>query len=140
MASTYLQRTFSSGNQKTWTWSGWYKKCINDTQICLFNRNTSDNLYVVFRSDNKLELVNYVGGLQALLITNAQYRDPSAWYHFVASVDTTQATESDRIKLYLNGERITSFSSETYPAQNYDLAFNTADVHNIGVYLLTNPV
>ena len=53
------------------------------------------------------------------LRTNAVFRDPSAWYHFVIIIDTTQATASDRVKLYVNGEQVTSFSTATYPSLNY---------------------
>jgi hypothetical protein len=41
------------------------------------------------------------------------------------SVDTTQATASNRIKLYVNGVQVTAFSTANYPSQNYDTFFNT---------------
>src|SRR5210317_1023100 len=56
------------------------------------------------------------------LITTQVFRDTSAWYHIVAILDTTQATESERARLYVNGERMTVFDTETYPPQNADLA------------------
>lgn len=65
------------------------------------------------------------------LVTNALYRDPTAWQHWVVAIDTTQATASDRVKIYLNGVRITSFATETYPSQNYDFEgfFQARDQH-----------
>jgi hypothetical protein len=60
------------------------------------------------------------GSLDAELITNAIYRDPSAWYHIIVAVDTTQATAANRVKMYVNGEQITSFQTEVYPALNYN--------------------
>jgi hypothetical protein len=61
------------------------------------------------------------------LVTTAQYRDPSAWYHLVIAYDSSLATSTDRIKMWINGVQITSFSTATYPAQNLDsqLANNT---------------
>jgi hypothetical protein len=56
--------------------------------------------------------------------TNAVFRDPSAWYHVVIAVDTTQATADDRIKMYINGELQTSFLYSGNPSLNADLAFN----------------
>ena len=53
--------------------------------------------------------------------TNRLFRDPSAWYHMVVTVDVTQAAEADRVKWYTNGEQITIASGSTYPAQNVDL-------------------
>jgi hypothetical protein len=60
------------------------------------------------------------------LLTTQLFRDPSSWYHLVLAVDTTQATASNRIKLYVNGAQVTSFSSASYPAQNYVFDWNTA--------------
>jgi len=60
------------------------------------------------------------GSADIALYTTQLFRDPSAWYHFVIKVDTTQGTESNRVKIYLNGLQITAWDTETYPAQNYD--------------------
>ena len=49
------------------------------------------------------------------------------------AVDTTQATASNRIKLYINGEQETSFSTSNYMSQNYDTYFNVnSKFHRIG--------
>jgi len=69
------------------------------------------------------------------LITSAVYRDPAAWYHIVFAVDTTQATASNRTKLYVNGLQVTSFSTATYPSQNAVTKMNSAVSHNIGRYV-----
>ena len=69
-------------------------------------------------------------------ITSSQvFRDPTAWYHIVLAVDTTQATNTDRVKLYVNGTQITSYASTpTHPDQNQDLTWNTNVAHAIGRY------
>ena len=61
-----------------------------------------------------------------LLDTNQRFRDPSAWYHVVVAIDSTQATQSNRQKVYLNGEQITSFSTETQTSQNREFSVNQA--------------
>ena len=71
----------------------------NNHTILRFNNNDSIAFYDYSRSSISGELV-----------TNALYRDTSAWYHIVAQFDSTQATAGDRMKLYVNGERITSFT------------------------------
>jgi hypothetical protein len=63
------------------------------------------------------------GGSGATLTTSQVFRDPSAWYHIVYAIDTTQATASNRIKLYVNGVQVTAFSTATYPTQNYNFLF-----------------
>jgi hypothetical protein len=51
----------------------------------------------------------------------------------VVAVDTTQATASNRVKLYINGVQETDFTGTvTYPSQNADLIFGTANVFYIG--------
>ena len=67
--------------------------------------------------------------------TNAKYRDVNAWYHIYIAVDTTLSTQGDRLKFYVNGERITSFAQETYPAQNADMSLGASSYTNlIGQY------
>ena len=53
------------------------------------------------------------------LTTNRKFRDTTAWYHIVVTIDTTESTAADRVKMYINGVQETSFSTATYPAQNY---------------------
>jgi hypothetical protein len=57
-------------------------------------------------------------------LTTRVFRDTSAWYHIVVAVDTTQGTESNRVKIYVNGVQETSFTTATYPSQNDQHFFN----------------
>ena len=64
--------------------------------------------------------------------TSAKYRDPSAWYHYVISMDTTLATAADRARLYVNGVEVTDFSTENNPAQDLQTGWNAAIKQRIG--------
>ena len=68
------------------------------------------------------------------VVTTPVFRDTSAWYHIVFAWDTTQGTDTNRIKLYVNGERITAFNdSTTYPPVNFNGYWNSSSyVHYIG--------
>jgi len=138
--SAYLNRTpATTTNRKTFTWSGWVKRGLLTT-------GTYYNLFAagqVSGGDDGLFYDTTAGGLYftldqgftSLLITTAVYRDPSAWYHVVIAVDTTQATASNRMKMYVNGVQVTDFSSATYPVQNLDSTFiNTTNIHRIGAH------
>ena len=133
--SSYLSRTFpSAGNRKTWTWSGWVKKG-NITEQSLFDAYQDDNnrfiLFLNTSTNGQLRIFERVSGTSNMSAYSAAYfRDPSAWYHIVVAVDTTQATSSNRLKVYVNGEQI-SFSSVTYPSQNYEPFVNAAVGHSI---------
>jgi hypothetical protein len=131
--SAYLSRTPSAGNRKTWTWSSWVKRGELSQEDLIFSSypTVGDANQFRFGNDNKIGIYFQDGG-SGLLVTTAVYRDPSAWYHIVLAVDTTQATASNRVKLYVNGVQITAFDTATYPAQNYDTGFNQAILHTIG--------
>jgi hypothetical protein len=135
-SSAYLSRTPSSaGNQKTWTFSSWIKPSNITIDRNIFTRHDSGSDTFVFRLDQNddLQVENYSSGAYQLhLVTDAKFRDSSAWYHVVLSLDTTQGTASNRAKLYVNGVQQTSFSSSTYPSQNADLKVNAATIHRIG--------
>jgi len=138
MASTYLTRTPSStGNRKTWTISGWIKRCETSTsslQIFSAGEYAVTDLVQIYTSSNKLYcgMYNSSGTEISSLITSRLFRDTNAFYHIVVAVDTTQATSSDRVKIYVNGVQETSFGTENYPTQNYDTAFNTTNQNTIG--------
>ena len=143
MASTYLSRTpASAGNRKTWTFSTWFKRTNVSAQHCLLNQTDSGNANIMtlqITSSGTLEMWDYhTSGFNYNLTSNRLFRDTNAFYHLVAKVDTTQATSSDRIKLYINGVQETSFSTETYPSQNFDCNINEADPQNIGAYVTSS--
>ena len=137
MASTSLTKTFSSaGNRKTWTWSGWVKKQIQSSgNMNLFdaNDNSSDRAGIIL-DNNQLRF--FATGCDVKL--SPLLRDVSAWYHIVVAVDTTQATDTNRIKFYINGEQITSYTSATWYSQNTDGLINNNVEHGIGVDSLYN--
>jgi len=136
--SAYLSRTPSSaGNRKTWTWSGWVKLGdVSGGTSMLFTSgaySSTDLVQIVFDQwDISFEGYNTSPSRTFGLRTTAEYRDPSAWYHIVAAVDTTQATSSDRVKLYVNGSQVTDLTTAEYPTQNYDTAMSSTIIHTVG--------
>jgi len=125
MANTYLQRTASgtdgTNSQRKNTISMWLKRSsLSDACFIEGQGNDANATQVYFDSNTKLT-VNHVSGNSSLnfqIVTNRVFRDTSAWYHFVITIDTTLGTAADRVKIYVNGVRETSFSSASYPGQN----------------------
>jgi len=125
-SAQYLSRTPSvAGNRKKWTWSGWVKKSWQWVYISPFwSYNAGSYFLLRFEAGDNIFLTDVASGITKISLTTSQvFRDPSAWYHIVVSVDTTQA--ANNVKLYVNGSEITNFISPTYPVQNYDTQFNT---------------
>jgi len=120
MANTYLTRTpSSSGNRNKWTFSGWVKRSQTSAEEVMFSCYQSNDYYTFlrFEADGTIKFRdNYTGSANLNLDTSAKYRDTSAWYHVVAVYDKDNSTSTNKAILYINGERVTSFSTATYPS------------------------
>ena len=135
MASTYLIRSTPSETFNKLTVSCWFKGMADGTQRNFWGLydNTDNNRFFGLYYSSNGSLYAYWkqdGSLQFTLGTMQKFRDPNAWYHFVMTMDTTLATASDRVKFYLNGERITVFedSLDTITQnKNVDLMNGTTD-------------
>jgi hypothetical protein len=132
-ASAYLNRTpASASNRQTWTWSAWIKRGVFQYEgmfSCYTGSGSVDNSYleISFNAD-KLQVSGYSTVYRQ---TTQVFRDPSAWYHIVVALDTTQATGSNRLKIYVNGTQVTAFATSNDPTQNANLGINQAALHNI---------
>ena len=114
-ATAYLNWTpASSSTAQKWTWSGWVKRGKISTgalQTIFAQRpnagaTNQTGIWVYITGSDQIDIS---GQSLDWLITAPVYRDPSGWYHVVLSVDTTQATASNRMSLYVNGTQVTSF-------------------------------
>ena len=139
MASTYINRAFSSSSTNTKaTWSYWLKLqdvTSSNENFVFATRDANNNNYRTYfriNNDRSFAVLMYDASGNQLVNkqTSRMFRDPNAWYHFVMTMDTTLATASDRVKFYLNGERITVFedSLDTITqSKNVDLMNGTTD-------------
>jgi hypothetical protein len=134
-ASAYFNRTpASAGDRQKWTWSGWVKlgSLVDETFVSL---GTTLGVNLRYAS----------GALQSNILTvgsttsTAVYRDPSAWYHIVIAVDTTQASNNSRLRLYVNGSEV-AYSANATITQNANLGANNTTLHTLGVDSRTGSV
>ena len=132
--SSYLNRTTTSaGNRRTWTWSGWLKRTKPGVQGVFFQASSPLTNSLYFNASDTLLWL--MGGSTVHFQTSRVFRDTSAWMHLVLAVDTTQATQFDRIKVYINGVKLESSEYTTSPAAtlNYDYSVNAASSdHRLG--------
>ena len=131
--SAYLNRTPSSaGSNTTWTLSTWVKKTGNDNHIFGagagnnpgrfgFGFNGSDKIFAFVIASNSTVFS---------ITTDAVFRDPSAWYHIVLIADTTNSTQADRFKIYVNGVLQTVTGTLMPSSQNTYV--NTTAAHTFG--------
>ena len=131
-SSQYFGRTPGSvGNRRTWTASFWTKSNPSgSTKQTFFQcrvNNNSDDTGIGLENDK----IRVVTGTVDAYITSRVLRDPCAWYHIVVVFDTTQSTDSDRVKVYVNSELDTG-GTTSYPSQNTEWSINTTNLHAIG--------
>jgi len=128
-----LIRTFGTAtNRRKWTLSMWTKR--SSTAQAMLYSTSSASSYYQYQSGGQLELNDVPGStFNYRLVTNALYIDLSAWYHIVIAFDSTQGTDSNRIKLYVNGEQ-PSLATATYPSQNFEPRVNNAEAQKFGSY------
>ena len=130
--SNYLNKTFSgNGNRRTFTLSWWFKNMGGNVHM---KSGSSGDFFTLDNNSDRLRLNGADSSVDKFqLICNRVFRDPSAWYNFVAAFDTTQSTSSDRVKFYVNGSQVTSFAVENYPTQNYETQWGNSSLsHGIG--------
>jgi len=131
----YLSLSFGTPtNRKIWTFSVWFKRGsdINDSsERRIFSTATgaggnTDNI-----NWTTGDAIRFIADFGQLICTPV-FRDPSAWYHLIYAYDSTQGVEANRLKMYINGTQITSFSTSDYPSLNQEIDFNSAVVHDVG--------
>ena len=126
----------SAGNRTTWTLSAWVKRGTLGITQALFGTSTggaAPNFEFRFNSADVLDVYDNSGAVQWRLVTTQVFRDPSAWYHIVLAFDSTNATSTNRAKLYVNGSQVTAFSTATYPSASYASYWNSTLAAGIGL-------
>ena len=135
-----MNKAYGGGTDTNFTFSAWIKRCSpgggTEAIFSHWNGSSDGNRFIIyFEGDSLVAYHNNSGGSAADMYvkTSAVYRDPSAWYHFVVAVDTTQGTAANRVKIYTNGVQQTALSQTTYPAENYAVyAFDTSGTTYLG--------
>ena len=130
--NTYMHKAFSSDNEKdTWTFSLWVKRGNSgSTQRMMTHNGATSGKFFYLRWESNEQLHFHIGmsdGNFAGFDTTQVFRDHSAWYHIVCAVDTTQGTEANRVKIYVNGSQVTAFGTANYPAQNTTASIGRTD-------------
>ncbi len=131
-ASAFFSRTpTSAGNRTTWTLSFWHKLgTVPSTSFQFFSSGAAISDQIHLQNSTNLLRVYLAGAY--VFTTPATFRDPSAWYHFVVTVDTTQATAANRVRVWVNG--VAQTSTDPAIAQNTSTKINDTGAHFIGRY------
>jgi len=139
-----LYRTPSSnGDQQKFTFSAWVKFSHVNTGVSdwstLFSvgdfTSTGPSFRIGHHTNNSLQVSFYTNSAYTgYYRTDSLFRDLSAWYHFVCAIDTTQATNTNRVKMYVNGELASATTTVSHISQNYNTGVNTGLQHELGLF------
>ena len=137
-SSDYLNRTPDSQSTNKFTWSAWIKRSKLSSFEVMWNERPDDNNFTqaYWESGSPVDSLSFQsyksGSYHYDFKTNRLFRDPSAWYHIIFILDTTLGTQADRIKIYVNGVRETSFHTSTNNiSQNDTLSVNSNTSNNL---------
>ena len=115
-----LALTGTPTNDKKATISAWVKRAtLGFNQVIAYSGDPNGSTSETFRFNTNNTLTFAQASSVYNLTTTQVFRDVGAWYHIVAEIDTANGTSADRANLYVNGVKVTSFSTATYPSLNY---------------------
>ena len=135
--SARLTQTFSSApdSQKRFTCVFWLKRGGMDYQSISGAGvgATTGSIHMAINATGSLIFEVYHGSGWNSLGSTALYRDPSGWYQFMFVYDVDNATSGDRLRMWVNGTRVTNFATETQPTSSIDhLCFSNTTEMEIG--------
>ena len=135
MATTYLKRSQGTAtNAKKFTYSVWLKRSSIGVAQRFYQGRESDNnrFYFKLLDTDILWLYGVTGGTGNLFWQSTRkFRDNNGWYHFVFKGDTTQASQDDRFRVYVNGVEETAWTKSTNISQNDDWGNQIAGTDSI---------
>ena len=133
--SGYAQRSISTaGSGTTATFSAWVKPSALPDKAIFTSYIDSNNFVEIYFNSGAFRVYHYdSGGTSNDIKTTPVYKDESAWYNFHVIFDTTNGTEADRIKMYVNGAEVTALATSNYPTSSQDLELSsTSATFNLG--------
>ena len=113
----------SNGSGTILTFSAWVKRGrlgIIST-IFISNNYSSVGETLEFNASDQLNyycIKTSPGSYDWNYITNRTFEDTSKWYHIYVRRDTTDSTAADRVQIYVDGEKVTSWNTETQAGSN----------------------
>ena len=138
MATTYLSRTFGTATSRfTCTASMWIKRSALGSAVFWSSYNSGNYRFqLYFDGSDRLSVLNVDNGVNNIDVkTTRKFRDTSGWYHLYFALKSSEATASDRVKIYVNGVRETAFDNATYQGTGNDMAWGAPSYTlNIGRY------
>jgi hypothetical protein len=142
MASTNLSRTVGTPTAQKFTFSAWIKRSKIGLRQGIYKvinpSSTSSYGYLEFDSNDTLNFDDFNGGSSRFTrVSNAVFRDVNSWYHIVVSMNATGVANSEKAKIYINGEEI-SYLSQTNDSLSSLSTLTSGKTFNLGSHGQSN--
>ena len=135
MASAYLTRSTGTPDSRTkFTLSAWFKPSLSSSgngEVFGFY-GSNDYFAVRTQSSSALDIILYDNSTIARKGSTRKFRDCSGFYHILVALDTSLSTAEDRIKIYINNERITDFTNDTNFSQDAEVIRSSMATVGVG--------
>ncbi len=132
-SSQYLTRTPSAGNRTKWTLAWWFKLNHVATEMYFFSANDGTNEFKIGMDANSSSSMTVVDDSASLNVNTVPLQRDAEWYHCIVSLDTAQTNETDRILIYINGEKQElATGSAAYPSASGSTYWNNNQANEIG--------
>jgi len=117
----YADHPGTTGGEFEYTLSLWVKRGLLGSAQYLYSyaRDANATEYLRFDAGDTLTYYINVSGSNSTHTTTQVFRDCSAWYHIVLVYDAENGTDADKVRIFVNGVRVTSFSTETAPVSTW---------------------
>jgi hypothetical protein len=138
--SSRFQRTNGADGSSTQaTLSAWVKYQADVSQsVPIFmapDAAGNDRFYINITSSEEIGGTHRNPDCDFSATNDEKFRDPAAWYHIVAAINTSDSTAADRLKIYVNNERITlTFATGGGLGSGANIHFNRSGFKNIFGY------
>ena len=125
-----LTRDFTATptNAKKFTVSFWIR--FNDVEtnqiiMCNYGNSGNDDFQIQWRTDEGIGILDFKSAASSSNFeTTSSIIDTTAWYHMLIRADSTLSTATDRMKLFINGERVTTINVNLTKTQDTDYNWN----------------
>ncbi len=125
------------GDTAAWAFSAWVKRGgVGSAQTLFAATDSDDSVTETFgftATDTLKAVIRAADGTAYTLETTAAFADTADWIHVQFVYDSYAEDESDRMRLYMDGERIETFATQTQPPRYHDSqAFNAVYTQVLG--------
>ena len=108
--SPYLNRSFGTPTSAAnFGYSFWVKLGAGYNGSYIISADGSGNNDNFYFNSNQ---INIQEGGTPRLVSDQVFRDHAAWYHFVVAYELGNSTNAHKLRVYLNGSEITSWSTD----------------------------